>query len=109
VIEKNDDQKERFSRRIINALFNTVAGKRICMLGFAFKKDTGDTRESPAIYVAKHLLDDGAQLAVYDPKVSSIFALTNLFLCRMVYGSCLSLDGSPFFMGETFPFIKERP
>jgi len=71
VIEMNDYQKRRFSGRIISDLFDTVADKRICMLGFAFKKDTGDTRESPAIYVAKHLLDDGAQLAIYDPKVDS--------------------------------------
>ncbi len=52
-------------------MFNTVTDKRICLLGFAFKKDTGDTRESPAIYVAKHLMDEGAMLAVYDPKVES--------------------------------------
>ncbi len=69
MIELNDYQKRRFSSRIVRALFNTVTGKKICMLGFAFKKDTSDTRESPAIYVSKELMDEGACLAVYDPKV----------------------------------------
>ena len=69
VIELNDHQKRRFSTRVVKAMFNTVTDKRICLLGFAFKKDTGDTRESPAIAVAKHLLDEGAGIAVYDPKV----------------------------------------
>jgi UDPglucose 6-dehydrogenase len=70
VIVANDNQKERFTRKIVDSLFNTVAGKKICMLGFAFKKDTGDTRESAAIYVAKHLMDEGAKLNIYDPKVN---------------------------------------
>jgi UDPglucose 6-dehydrogenase len=50
-------------------LFNTLVGKKICILGFAFKKNTGDTRESPAIYVCRDLMDEGANLAIYDPKV----------------------------------------
>ena len=51
-------------------MFNTVSGKRIAILGFAFKKDTGDTRESPAIDVCKALSEERAKLAIYDPKVS---------------------------------------
>lgn len=70
VIEINDWQKHRFSKRIINSLFNTVNGKRIAILGFAFKKDTNDTRESAAIYVGRDLLEEQANLAIYDPKVS---------------------------------------
>lgn len=66
----NEYQKSRFSAKVIESLFNTVTDKRITLLGFAFKKDTGDTRESPAIDVAKTLLDEGAKLSVYDPKVS---------------------------------------
>ena len=58
----NDYQKRRFASRIIGALFNTVANKKIAVLGFAFKKNTGDTRESPTIYVSKYLLDEGANL-----------------------------------------------
>ena len=71
VIGMNDWQKRRFSNRIINSLFNTVNGKRIAILGFAFKKDTNDTRESPAIYVGRDLLEEEASLAIYDPKVAS--------------------------------------
>lgn len=70
VIEINDWQKRRFSTRIVNSLFNTVNGKRIALLGFAFKKDTNDTRESPAIYVGRDLLEEEANLAIYDPKVT---------------------------------------
>ena len=70
VVHMNDYQKERFSKRIINALFNTVSGKRIAILGFSFKKDTNDTRESAAIYVCRYLLQEQAHLAIYDPQVS---------------------------------------
>ncbi|PBC28446.1 UDP-glucose 6-dehydrogenase [Apis cerana cerana] len=69
VIDMNEYQKSRFSAKVIESLFNTVTDKRISMLGFAFKKNTGDTRESPAIHVAKTLLDEGAMLHIYDPKV----------------------------------------
>ncbi|MGE0078205.1 MAG: UDP-glucose 6-dehydrogenase [Bacteroidales bacterium] len=69
VIILNDYQKRRFAMNIIQTLFNTVSGKKIAMLGWAFKKDTNDTRESAAIYVTDHLLDDMANVWVYDPKV----------------------------------------
>lgn len=69
VIDMNEYQKNRFSQKIIECLFNTVTGKRIAVLGFAFKKNTGDTRETPAITVCKTLLDEGATLNIYDPKV----------------------------------------
>lgn len=71
VIILNDHQKRRFSDNLISTLYNTVSGKKIAMLGWAFKKDTNDTRESAAIYVADHLLNEQANIAVYDPKVSS--------------------------------------
>jgi UDPglucose 6-dehydrogenase len=70
VIILNDYQKSRFARSIITSLFNTVSGKKITFLGWAFKKDTNDTRESAAIYVAEHLIEDGADIHIYDPKVS---------------------------------------
>ncbi len=69
VVLMNDYQKQRFSKRIIEALFNTVSGKRIAILGFAFKKDTNDTRESASIYVCRQLLQEQAHLAIYDPQV----------------------------------------
>jgi len=71
VIIMNDHQKERFSDNIIKTLYNTVNGKNIAFLGWAFKKDTNDTRESAAIYVADHLLDEEAFITVYDPKVTA--------------------------------------
>jgi UDPglucose 6-dehydrogenase len=71
VIILNDHQKRRFSDNLISTLYNTVSGKKIAMLGWAFKKDTNDTRESAAIYVADHLLSEQANIAVYDPKVPS--------------------------------------
>jgi UDPglucose 6-dehydrogenase len=70
VVKMNDYQKRRFSTRIVQSMFNTVAKKRIAIWGFAFKKDTDDTRESPAIAVCKELLGEQAQLNIYDPKVS---------------------------------------
>ena len=66
----NDHQKRRFAKNIIKTLFNTVSGKKIAFLGWAFKKDTNDTRESAAIYVADYLLSEQANISVYDPKVS---------------------------------------
>ncbi|GCB79462.1 hypothetical protein scyTo_0019548, partial [Scyliorhinus torazame] len=69
VIEINDYQRRRFAARVIGCLFNTVTDKKIGLLGFAFKKDTGDTRESSSIYISKYLLDEGARLHIFDPKV----------------------------------------
>ena len=69
VVLMNDYQKSRFAAKIVSSMFNTITGKRIAIFGFAFKKDTGDTRESAACYVMKELLDEQAVMAVYDPKV----------------------------------------
>lgn len=69
VIIMNDHQKQRFADNIVNTLYNTVSGKKIAFLGWAFKKDTNDTRESPAIFVADSLLHEEANITVYDPKV----------------------------------------
>ena len=69
VVEINEYQKHRFSRLIIEKLFHTLADKKIAILGFAFKKDTNDTRETPAITICQDLLRDQACLSIYDPKV----------------------------------------
>jgi len=69
VVSMNDYQKHRFSAKIVRTLFNTVADKRIAVFGFAFKKDTNDTRESAAINVVRDLLAEHANVVVYDPKV----------------------------------------
>ena len=71
VIIMNDHQKRRFAKNIIKTLYNTVSGKKIAFLGWAFKKDTNDTRESAAIYVANDLLTEQAEISVFDPKVET--------------------------------------
>jgi UDPglucose 6-dehydrogenase len=78
VIIMNDYQKKRFSNKIVETLYNTVADKKIAFLGWAFKKDTNDTRESAAIYVANDLIAEHAKIAVYDPKVSHKKILADL-------------------------------
>ncbi|MDD2303656.1 MAG: UDP-glucose 6-dehydrogenase [Prolixibacteraceae bacterium] len=78
VIKMNDYQKHRFAKQIIDTLFNTVSGKKIAILGWAFKKDTNDTRESAAIYVAWELLQDKAEIHIYDPKVTKDQILRDL-------------------------------
>ena len=70
VIIMNDHQKNRFSSNIVKTLYNTISGKKIAFLGWAFKKDTNDTRESSAIYIANNLINEQANISVYDPKVS---------------------------------------
>ena len=69
VIDINNWQSNRISQIIVNTLFGTVSGKRICILGFAFKSNTNDTRESPAISICRDLLEEGALLQIYDPRV----------------------------------------
>jgi UDPglucose 6-dehydrogenase len=78
VIKINDYQKERFAKNIMKSLFGTVSGKKITFLGWAFKKNTNDTRESAAIYIADLLIENGAEICVYDPKVSQQRMLSDL-------------------------------
>ncbi|MCP9787663.1 nucleotide sugar dehydrogenase [Cyanobium sp. Maggiore-St4-Cus] len=70
VVTLNTWQQQRIARLVVNRLFGTVSGKRIGVLGFAFKADTNDTRESPAIRICRDLLEEGAVLQIVDPKVS---------------------------------------
>jgi UDPglucose 6-dehydrogenase len=69
VVIINDHQKRRFASHIVRTLYNTVSGKKIAFLGWAFKKDTNDTRESAAINVAEYLINEQANITVFDPKV----------------------------------------
>lgn len=78
VVIMNDHQKNRFSKNIVQTLYNTVSGKKITLLGWAFKKDTNDTRESAAINIAQNLIGEQANLAIYDPKVSEKQILSDL-------------------------------
>lgn len=68
VVAMNDYQQDRFVANMVARMFNTVAGKRIAILGFAFKKDTGDTRESPSIRIVRKLVEERAEVVVTDPK-----------------------------------------
>lgn len=70
VVVMNDYQKRRFSARIVRTMFHTVSDKKIAIWGFAFKKDTNDTRESAAIAVCRDLLEEHARITIYDPRVS---------------------------------------
>jgi UDPglucose 6-dehydrogenase len=72
VVIMNNHQKTRFSKNIVQTLYNTVSDKKITLLGWAFKKDTNDTRESAAIAIAGDLIAEQAQIVVYDPKVTEI-------------------------------------
>ena len=80
VVKINDYQKERFTNKIIEKSSGTVNEKKITLLGWAFKKDTNDSRESAAIDIANNLLKEGAKLAIYDPKVSKEQILNDLKL-----------------------------
>ena len=71
VVQLNTWQQHRISRLVVEKLFGTVTGKRLAVLGFAFKADTNDTREAPAIRICADLLEEGAQLAIHDPKVET--------------------------------------
>lgn len=70
VIDMNNYQKERFSKDIVHSMFDTLLNKTIAIFGFAFKADTGDTRESAAIHICNFLITEGAILNIYDPKVT---------------------------------------
>jgi UDPglucose 6-dehydrogenase len=69
VIAMNDYQKKRFSEKMVANMFNTVTGKKIAILGYAFKKDTGDVRETPSMFVVRDLVLEQAKIHIYDPQV----------------------------------------
>ena len=89
VVIMNDHQKRRFASNIVHTLYNTVAGKKICFFGWAFKKDTNDTRESAAINVAEYLLHEQAKIAVYDPKVKRKQIIADLNYLETVDSSAI--------------------
>ncbi|XP_003383497.1 PREDICTED: UDP-glucose 6-dehydrogenase-like [Amphimedon queenslandica] len=82
VILMNNFQRRRFVNKIIKRLFGTITGKKITIYGFAFKKDTGDTRESSSIYITKYLLEEEARIVIYDPKVSEDQIRSDLSDCE---------------------------
>jgi UDPglucose 6-dehydrogenase len=78
VVILNNYQKRRFADNMVSAMFNTVSGKKIALYGWAFKKDTNDTRESAAIYIADKLIEEQAEIHIYDPKVKYTRMLEDL-------------------------------
>ncbi len=70
VLDINTWQQERFVELIVKKMFGTISSKKIAILGFAFKANTNDTRESPAIYICRKLIEEGAFLNIFDPKVN---------------------------------------
>jgi UDPglucose 6-dehydrogenase len=92
VIKINDYQKSRFVNRVVSSMFNTVSQKKIAILGFAFKKDTGDTRETPAIDVCQGLLGDKALLSIYDPQVQKEHIQRDLIMKKFDWDHPLHLQ-----------------
>ncbi|OWA52525.1 UDP-glucose 6-dehydrogenase [Hypsibius exemplaris] len=78
IIVMNEYQRSRFCRIIVSAMFNTVARKQITIFGFAFKQNTGDTRESSSITVGRYLLEEGARVNIYDPEVLEHVIISDL-------------------------------
>lgn len=91
VVDINEYQKDRFIKRIVACLFQTLTNKKVAILGYAYKKDTGDTRESAAISIVNHLIVENAEVTIYDPKVEEQAIWDSL-----AYGN------------DKFPLIKNR-
>lgn len=91
VIKMNDYQEKRFVKRMLETMFNTLANKKIVLFGFAFKADTGDTRETPAYYIAKMLLEEHANVFITDPK-----ALKNAKIDLAEYGDKIQYVEDPY-------------
>jgi len=100
VIMINNYQKTRFAKQIIKSLFGTVSDKKITLLGWAFKKNTNDTRESAAIYISDILIDNGAKIHVYDPKVSKQQMISDLESLN----TRLSVDNEKALVHHTCPY-----
>ena len=99
VVKLNNWHQNRISKLIVQKLFGTITAKKICILGFAFKANTNDTRESSAIQICKDLMQEGAILHIHDPKVSSqqICADLNSFLVNQNQKETIHLDSDKNF------------
>ncbi|KAI9892608.1 MAG: hypothetical protein M1814_001301 [Vezdaea aestivalis] len=99
VVEINEYQKRRFSERIISNLFSTIKGKKIAILGFAYKKDTGDARETAAVTLIKDLLAEEARIHVYDPRVSAASMLAESLaagVSHSLFEAGVRVEDSPY-------------
>ena len=95
VVSINDYQMERYVKRILQAMFNTLVGKKMAVFGFAFKPDTGDTRDAPAIYICKRLLEEKACLKITDP-----YALDN------ARNDLQSIEGKKEFIEDPYKAVE---
>ncbi|KAK2015973.1 nucleotide sugar dehydrogenase [Colletotrichum eremochloae] len=97
VVRMNEYQRDRFTKRVVKCLNNTLAGKKITILGYAFKKDTSDTRESPALEIIRTLLDEGPrEIAVFDPCCNPLIIRDEIRnLCGGGQNPPLEEDGGP--------------
>ena len=108
VVIMNDYQKERFARRVIHDMFDTVAGKKLAMLGYAFKKDTGDTRETAAAYVSKILLNEQARITVYDPKTTETSMFMELeYTCQVTEDTMPNLKRDLVMVKDPYEACKD--
>ena len=95
VIVMNDYQKKRFSEKMVSSMFNTVTGKKIAVLGYAFKKDTGDVRETPSMFVVRDLVLEQAKIHVYDPQVKREDMWIEMdYTCNMTEATHPGLDAA---------------
>ncbi len=107
VININSWQINRISKIIIEKLFGTISGKKLAILGFSFKANTNDTRESPAIYICKELMVEGGNLFIYDPKVDSSQITADLQCEMKTLESTRNEEGSWFLSSNIFDAAKD--
>ena len=91
VVKINEYQENRFVKKMIQVLFNTISNKRIALFGFAFKANTGDTRESPGIYIARKMIEERAHVVITDPK-----ALDNAKIDLKEFVDCVEFTQDPY-------------
>jgi UDPglucose 6-dehydrogenase len=95
VVKMNDFQKKRFSEKVVSSMFNTITGKKIAILGYAFKKDTGDVRETPSMFVVRDLLEEAAKIHIYDPQVTREEMWSEMnYTCHINHDNTPGLDDS---------------
>ena len=92
VVEINTWQQTRVYEVIVKKLFGNLSNKKIAILGFAFKKNTNDTRESPSIAICKNLLNEGAFLSIHDVKVTKEIIENDLFESPSIYDKNVCLN-----------------
>jgi UDPglucose 6-dehydrogenase len=103
VVAMNDYQKKRFTEKMVKIMFNTVTNKKICMYGYAFKKDTGDVRETPSMFVLRDLIQEQAEIHVYDPEVKREDMWLEMdYTCNVNHDNTKGLDESV--ITETDPY-----